>query len=180
MTQTPSADDDHDNHSDSYSDFTAREMGERMIKKAWEHSNYRKEDLIFGTPINDIDLSVYHPTPAHIFKLWQIYLDNVDQLLKVTHTPTLQPRIIDAINNLSNISPTLNTLMFAIYCISTISLGPEECWAVFATSKEDLLSRYQFGCQQALMQAAFLRTEDIECLTALYLYMVRDRNPRNG
>lgn len=151
-------------------------MGERMIKKAWEHSNYRKEDLIFGTPVNDIDLSVFHPSPAHVFKLWQIYLDNVDPLLKVTHTPTLQPRIIDATGDLTNVSPTLNTLLFAIYCISIISLSDEDCWAMFTTSKEDLLSRYQFGCQQALLQASFLRTDDTELLTALNLYMVSTDN----
>jgi hypothetical protein len=147
-------------------------MGVRMIKRAWEHSSYRKEDLIFGTPINDIDLAVFHPLPAQIFKLWQVYLDNVDPLLKVTHTPTLQPRIIDAISNLTNVGPTMNTLMFAIYCVSITSLTPEECFAMFAASKEDLLSRFHFGCQQALMQSAFLRTEDMDCLTALYLYMV--------
>lgn len=173
MTQTPSEDEENENHSGSDSDFTAREMGEKMIRKAWETSNYRKEDLIFGTPLNDIDLSLFHPPqPAQIFKLWQVYLDNVDPLLKITHTPTLQPRIIDAMSNPTDVSPALNALIFSIYCIAIISLTEHDCLGMFAASKEDLLSRYHFACQQSLMQCAFLRTEDIDCLTALYLYMV--------
>ena len=143
-----------------------------MIKKAWQHSSYRKEDLIFGTPLPDLDFTPLHPPPAQIFKLWQVYLDNVDPLLKVTHTPTLQPRIIDAIGRLSTVDSSLTALMFAIYCISVVSLTEEECWTIFAAAKNDLLGRFQFGCQQALLQSAFLRTEDLDCLAAMYLYMV--------
>lgn len=32
---------------------------------------------------------VHYLTKAQIFRLWQIYLDYVNPLLKVTHTPTL-------------------------------------------------------------------------------------------
>ena len=104
-----------------------------------EHTNYRKEDLIFGTPISGIDLSLFHPPPAQIFKLWQIYLDNVDPLLKVTHTPTLQPRIIDAIGDLSSVGPALNCLLYGIYCIAVLTLQAGECGALFGASKDDLL-----------------------------------------
>lgn len=110
-------------------------MGEKMIRKAWEHPK-RKDDLIFGPPLNDLDLAHFHPLPPQIFRLWQVYLDNVDPLLKVTHTPTLQPKIIDAIANLSAVGPSLNCLMFAIYCIAVTSLPPEGCVAMFAMSKD--------------------------------------------
>ena len=175
LSLTPSADDEEEHRSESDSDFSVREMGERMIKKAWMHSNYRKEDLIFGTPLPGLDFTALHPPPAQIFKLWQVYLDNVDPLLKVTHTPTLQPRLIDATGRLSNVDSTLTALMFGIYCISVVSLTEEESWTMFAASKNDLLGRFQFGCQQALLHSAFLRTEDLDCLTAMYLYMVSSR-----
>lgn len=82
---------------------------------------------------------MFHPPPAQIFKLWQLYLDNVDPLLKVTHTPTLQPRIIDAISDLSSVGPSLSCLLFAIYCIAVLTLQRGECESLFATGKEDLL-----------------------------------------
>lgn len=103
-------------------------------------------------------------------------------MLKVTHTPSLQGRIIEAASDLKNVSPTMEALTFGIYCMATLSLAPEDCQAHFQLSKQDLLTKFQFGCQQALLNSAFLRTEDRDCLTALFLYLVRllteDDNPR--
>ena len=62
--------------------------------------------------------------------------------------------------------------MFSIYCMSILSLIVEDCQTMFGSSKEDLLMRYQFGCQQALLNCGFLRSSDRDCLTALYLYLV--------
>ena len=119
-----------------------------------------------------MDISSQHPDPVQIFRLWQIYLDNVDPLLKVTHTPSLQGRIIEAIGNAKSIDPTLEALMFSIYCISVLSLPPEDCQNTFGSSKEDLLTKYQSVCQEALLNCGFLRSSDRDCLTALYLYLV--------
>lgn len=110
--------------------------------------------------------------PVHILKLWQIYLENVNPLLKVTHTLSLQPRIIEAAANFTDIDPVLETLMFSIYCVSILSLPEDECMVMFGSSKQHLLPRFQNGCQQALLNCGFLRRNDRDCLTALYLYLV--------
>ena len=128
--------------------------------------------LLFGPQRMNPDLSTSHPDQVQIFRLWQIYLENVDPLLKVTHTPTLQPRIIDAASDLTSISPPLEALMFAIYCISTLSLEDDECQSLFGTPKKELLANHQVGCQQALINCSILRSHDRDCLTALYLYLV--------
>jgi hypothetical protein len=119
-----------------------------------------------------VDLAALHPEPVHIFKLWQIYLDNVNPLLKVTHTPSLQGRIIEAAGNPSLVHPYLEALMFSIYCMSILSLAGDDCQAMFGSSKERLLADYQFACQQALWNCGLLRSNDRDCLTALYLYLV--------
>jgi hypothetical protein len=62
--------------------------------------------------------------------------------------------------------------MFSIYCMAILSLTVDECGAIFGSSKGDLLTRFQFGCRQALLNSGFLRSSDRECLTALYLYLV--------
>jgi hypothetical protein len=62
--------------------------------------------------------------------------------------------------------------MFSIYSMSVLTLTVEDCQSMFGSSKEDLLTKYQFGCQQALLNAGFLRTSDRDCLTALLLYLV--------
>lgn len=147
-------------------------MRETAVKKAWDQSVKNDDHLLFGSRRANVDLSTLHPDPVQMFRLWQIYLDNVNPLLKVTHTPSLQGRIIEAASNVKSINPTLEALMFGIYCTSILSLTVENCQNIFGSSKEDLLMRYQFGCQQALLNCGFLRSSDRDCLTALYLYLV--------
>lgn len=169
---------DPDNDSGSSPD----DVREVVVKKAWDQSFENDDHLLFGSRKTVVDPSTLHPEPVQIFRLWQIYLDNVDPLLKVTHTPSLQRRIIEAAGNLRNINPTLEALMFSIYCMSIISLVVDDFQALFGSSKEDLLTKYQFGCQQALLNCGFLRSSDRDCLTALYLYLVSigpSTNPRS-
>ena len=143
-----------------------------MVNNAWDQSSHNDALLLFGSCGSTTPFSTLHPDPVQIFRLWQIYLDNVNPLFKVTHTPSLQGRIIEAASDITNVSPTLEALMFGIYCTSIISLTSEGCQAMFSSSKEGLLMSYQFGCQQALLKCGFLRSTDRDCLTALYLYLV--------
>ncbi|KAJ5964052.1 C6 zinc finger domain protein [Penicillium vulpinum] len=148
-----------------------------VIKKAWNHTfqGQTNDHLLFGSVVGNLDLSSLHPTQVHIFRLWQIYLDNVNPLLGVTHTPTLQTRIIDAASDIANINPTFEALMFSIYCVSILSLTEDQCSVLFGSSKKDLLTGYQFACQQALRGSSILRSSDPECLTAFYLYLLSIR-----
>lgn len=141
------------------------------VGKAWDLFD-TDDHILFSSRNTAVDFSTLHPEPVHIFRLWQIYLDNVNPLLKVIHS-SLQGRIIDAASNMSNISPTLEALMFSIYCMATLSLTVDECASTFGSSKQNLLKKYQVGCQQALLKSGFLRSSDRECLTALFLYLVR-------
>ncbi|KAJ9602382.1 hypothetical protein H2200_013237 [Cladophialophora chaetospira] len=150
-------------------------LQENTIKQAWVDSVDHADHLLFGARAATVDISTLHPDPVQIFKLWQIYLDNVNPLLKVTHTPSLQGRIIEAASNVTAIHPVLEALMFSIYCTSVLSLQVEECQAMFGAARDELLTRYQFACQQALLNCNFLRTGDRDCLTALYLYLISVR-----
>lgn len=116
-----------------------------------------------------------HPEQAQIFRLWQTYLENVDPLLKVTHTPTLQSRIVDAVSDIEDINPTSEALIFSIYCIAVVSLADDDYHRLFKSSKKDLLARYQLGCQQLLLKCKPWRFTNIDGLTAMYLYLVRHR-----
>ena len=154
------------------SDSSLDDVRETAVKTALDQSVGKDDHFLFGLRKVTPDLSTLRPEPVQIFRLWQIYLDNVNPLLKVTHTPSLQGRIIEAASDVTNISPTLEALMFSIFCISILSLTTEDCQNVFGSSKEDLLVRYQSGCQQALWSCEFLRSSDRDCLTAMYLYLV--------
>jgi len=143
-----------------------------VVKKGWVQLFGDNDHLLFGSSNANVDLSTLHPEPVQIFRLWQMYLDNVNPLLMVTHTPSLQASIIEAASNVSAIGPDLEALMFSIYCTAILSLTVNDCQIILGSSKEDLLARFQFGCQQALLNCRFLRSENRDCLTALYLYLV--------
>lgn len=113
-----------------------------------------------------------HPSGVQIFQLWQIYLDNVNPLLKLTHTPTLQVQIIEASTNLTNVSKSLEVLMFAIYLMAITSLNDNEVQQTFNETKPNLLAKYQHGTQQALFNVGFMRMPDLTVLQAYLLYCV--------
>jgi len=143
-----------------------------IIKRAWPQAFDSEDSILFGTRSTNINLSTLHPEPHKIFRLWQMYLDNVDPLLKVTHTPTLQTSIVEAIGDLANVRPNLEALMFSIYCIAISTLPDDQCFSLFGASKKDLLTGYHFACQQALLNCGVLSTSEYDCLVALYLYLV--------
>jgi hypothetical protein len=172
-------------------DIPVSSLLQATLKQALDASQNDDHTLIFGFPSADngpmgsqqTDLSHLHPAPLDIFRLWQVYLDNVHPLFKVTHTPTLQPRMIAAAGDLKSITPTMEALMFGIYRCAVMSLSEDDCALMFRTVNQDqLLDRFQFASQQALMKANFLRSSDRECLTALFLYLVslgRTTDPRS-
>lgn len=162
---------------DDIDDSSDDDLRQIDVKQAWAelYSLENHDHLLFGSLKTAVDISTLHPEPIQIFRLWQLYLENVDPLLKVTHTPSLQGRMIEAAGNVSNIKPPLEALMFSIYCMSVESLGVDDCQNMFGSSKPDLLRIYQFGCQQALLNCGFLQSDDRECLTALYFYLVSVR-----
>lgn len=147
-------------------------MRSSTVRKALDHLFDNNDLLLFGSSKSDVPLSTLHPQQVHIFRLWQIYLDNINPIFKITHTPSLQTRLLEAAADVTTISPPLEALMFSIYCVAVVSLQDEECNSLFGSPKEELLSSYQLACQQALQNCRILRTTDIESLTALFLYYV--------
>ncbi|AEO55474.1 hypothetical protein MYCTH_2299338 [Thermothelomyces thermophilus ATCC 42464] len=113
-----------------------------------------------------------HPSPIQIFQLWQFYISNVNPLLKITHTPTLQAQIISASANPAKISRPLEALMFAIYFAAVTSLSEDEVHSTFGEDKAILLGKYHNATQQALINAGFMRSSDLVVLQAFFLYLL--------
>lgn len=155
------------------SNSTFDDLSEPVIVKVWGRVYESDHNHLFGEKKVDAPLSSLHPSHVQIFRLWQIYSDNVNPLLKVTHAPTLQARILDAAVDVAGISHELEALMFSIYCAAIISLSEEECVSLLGGSKAERLRRYQDACHQALINCGFLRSRDRDCLTAFFLYLVR-------
>ncbi|XXH00367.1 hypothetical protein Hte_006711 [Hypoxylon texense] len=120
---------------------------------------------------SDANLEELHPQPAHIFRLWQIFLERVDPLTKVIHVPTVQPLLVEAAASRANISKTNEALLFSIYLMATVALTEDECMERFGCTKDDAYSRYSRGCRSALMRIGILKNYDLVVLQSLVLYL---------
>lgn len=151
-----------------------------LSSQVWKYPNLSGEVgakwFLFGTPQANLDLSTLHPEQTEILRLWQVYLERVDPLLKCTHSPTLQARIIETLGHMASMSPSLEALMFGIYCVSVASLAEDDCILRFGSPRQELVTKYQHACQQALLRCNAWRSSDMEALTAIYLYLVSWRH----
>ncbi|KAJ5630959.1 uncharacterized protein N7484_011059 [Penicillium longicatenatum] len=137
--------------------------------KMFENSNDGFPFMVGGSksPITHL-----HPSAIQIFQLWQIYLNNVNPLLKISHVPTLQNQIVKASADLAEVDESFEALMFAIYSISVTSMPNDEVEAAFGDSKNELLARYHAASQQALINAKFMSSIELTTLQALLLYLL--------
>ncbi|KAL8819178.1 MAG: hypothetical protein Q9223_002331 [Gallowayella weberi] len=120
----------------------------------------------FNTP--KIDLRCLHPNPIHIESMCTIYLHNVDPISRILHKPTLRKFISGAKDHLDTMpgGNKMQALMFAMYFAAITSLTPEECMASFREEKHQLLARYRYGTEQALVQADILNSMEMVTLQA--------------
>lgn len=130
------------------------------------------ESLIFGGQMAGINLHHLHPSPVQIFKLWQLYLDNINPLVKVFHAPTVQHIISDASGHLGDLPKNVEALVFAICCITVGSLSDGDCITMFSEPKPRVIQRFRFAAQCAFQRASLLRTSDIMVLQAFTLFVV--------
>jgi len=151
---------------------TFDDLSEPVIVKVWGRVYESDHNHLFGDTKIDVSLSTLHPSHVQIFRLWQVYSDNINPLVKVTHAPTLQASILDAAVDPKGISHELEALMFSIYCAALITMSEDECRATLGEPKAKLLSKYHDACRQALINCVFLRSRERDCLTAYFLYLV--------
>ncbi|OKL63944.1 hypothetical protein UA08_00869 [Talaromyces atroroseus] len=126
------------------------------------------------TPSQD-SLASLHPEPVHIFKLWQIFLDNVNPLTKIIHPPLLQQQILNATSDLGSIGKGLEALLFSIYCCALLSLTDEEVQREFGQDRSEMRARFRIGAQRAFANADLMNTSDVVLLQAFSLYLVSSR-----
>jgi hypothetical protein len=128
-------------------------------------------DFILAMTSSPNPTYVLHPSPDEMLKLWQIFLTNVNPLIKIIHRPTLQ-HSIESITDIEYIPRGLEALMFAIYAAAVLSMRDGECRATFGESRSALQSRYNLGARRSLTRARFMGSSDIMVLQALVIYLV--------
>jgi hypothetical protein len=81
--------------------------------------------------------------------LWQTFLQNVNPLSKVIHTPEVETQVLDASRDISVISKASGALLLSIYT-----------------------AQYVTATQQALCAAGFMTSSNIVVLQAFVIFLV--------
>ncbi|KAM5436479.1 hypothetical protein MferCBS31731_005757 [Microsporum ferrugineum] len=123
-----------------------------------------------------VEIQALHPPAPQLFQLWQIYLNNVNPIVKLFHSQTVQRMVLDAAADLGNVSRGTEALLFAIYTSAVTSTDEETCQRLLAESRAALISRFSKATKQALTNAEFLRSTNILTLQALTLYLLATRH----
>jgi hypothetical protein len=147
------------------------EPDESIMADSENLSPDNNSDLLLGCGGDTTDIHSLQPDPVHAFRLWQLFLERVNPLLKIVHIPTLQPYVMDGAISIGNIPPSYQALLFAIYTISATSLSEAEAPQILGMSREEALAKYTKGMKIALVQFDFMKNYDMVALQALVLYV---------
>lgn len=123
-----------------------------------------------------MNVSRFHPSSEHALELWEVFVENVNALIKIIHEPSMGQTIRNSINDLESIPKSLEALMFSIYSIATMSLTESDCQERFNEQRQVLLARYRLATKVALSRAKFLGVGDILALQAFHLHLISTRN----
>ncbi|KAK3326605.1 fungal-specific transcription factor domain-containing protein [Apodospora peruviana] len=129
-------------------------------------------DLLLGGESPEQSVENLWPEPAHVFRLWQVYLDRVNPLTKIIHVPTLQPFLAEASSGSHNVPKNIESLLFSIFLMAAVSLTTEECQMLLGYSREEALQRFSSGVRLTLMRMGFLKSHDLTTLQALVIYLI--------
>lgn len=116
------------------------------------------------------------PSPVHIFRLWQIYLDRVNPLTKIVHIPTLQPYVTEAAVDQDRIPQNYQCLLCAISLMAAITLDERECRELLGMLRGILVQELMARTRHALLQFNLFENNDMAILQALVLFLVRHRS----
>lgn len=92
-------------------------------------------------PQAGIDLKAIRPPLALAMLLWQQYLDLVDPLLKIFHTPSVQQLVIRANCSQEKLDAAAECLLFAIYYSAVAAMSPLACKTQLEGERGILLKR---------------------------------------
>ncbi|KAI0002842.1 fungal-specific transcription factor domain-containing protein [Xylariaceae sp. FL0662B] len=131
--------------------------------------------FVLGYSSSNVDLRELHPLPSQIPFIWQVFIENVDPLVKILHVPSMDKIIRELRSNMQDISPGLEALMFSIYYAAITSMEDAEVKMNFNAEKAHLINKYRFATEQALAKANFLVTSELITVQAftLFLFLVR-------
>jgi hypothetical protein len=107
-----------------------------------------------------------------MLRLWQIFLENFNPLVKLLHYPSAQQTISAAMSDYTKLDATTEAFVLSVSLCAVTTMSNQECLDQVGEARSTLLARYSEATQQALANAQFLKSTDIVILQSLTLYLV--------
>ena len=135
-------------------------------------------ELAFSEENASDDFSGYKPQritdcptldPIAAFKLWQIYLERVNPLLKIVHAPTVQPLIISTTADIERAPLDQQALVYSIFGLAVSALRSDEITSMLGAEKlrDDFLQDFLTAVSVSLAQFGSLGRYNMVVLQAL-------------
>ncbi|KAG5919893.1 hypothetical protein E4U42_006393 [Claviceps africana] len=128
-------------------------------------------DLLYAGHVSTANIQDLVPEPIHAFKLWQLFLNRVNPLLKVIHVPTVQPMVLEGAINIMSLPHDQQALLFSIYSAATLSMSESETIQVLGLSREVAAQKFLTGTKMALVRFNFLKNYNMTAFQALLHFM---------
>ncbi|KAE8353724.1 fungal-specific transcription factor domain-containing protein [Aspergillus coremiiformis] len=110
--------------------------------------------------------------------LARIFLEKIDPVFKIFHTPSLKTFLLDGKPYLDyepgHMGPT--ALALAVYFAAACSATEDESQSLFGCEKSCLVARYQLESEAALAKADFMTSNDMTILQAFVLFLLASRS----
>ncbi|PVH69422.1 hypothetical protein DL98DRAFT_473771 [Cadophora sp. DSE1049] len=113
----------------------------------------------------------YHPTRSCAVQLWQAFVNNVDPMIKIFHTPSTQAVVYAAIKHPNEAGAGTAALLLAIYFAATASLSHNSVVNILGQGKNTALNHFKRGLEQSLAASKFLDKPNLMTLQAITLYL---------
>ncbi len=107
--------------------------------------------------------------------LWDYYVCNVDVLVKILYKPTAESLVMSACTDIDSVDASKKCLLFAIWFAAVTTMSKAECLRSLKEERSSALPKYRQALEQALAQAEWMTSQDIEVLQALILFMVSSK-----
>ncbi|CAG9972474.1 unnamed protein product [Clonostachys byssicola] len=120
-----------------------------------------------GRPPEDIS----QPLPSQVPYIWQVFVENVDPMIKILHVPTMDKTIRQSKGRFEPPGSGMRALMFAISLAAIASLSDAEVQENFHECKDDMVSYLLQGTEESLASAGVLDTTSITVAQAFLLYL---------
>ncbi|PNP77070.1 hypothetical protein FNYG_09683 [Fusarium nygamai] len=134
---------------------------------------------IMSSPCFTQHPSAFHPSKATAIELWNVYLNNVENILglKLTHIPTDDVRVYSTIDD--PVSAKFDDLAFcySIYFAAAVSL--QDSTSLFL-DKTTEFQRFKMGIEQAFAHGDFFNRPTLTGLRALAIYLSAIRVHNRG